>query len=120
MRLSQNFSFGKAALRFAVLQSFKPEKPQSLSQNRAPGCAGDVSAQSISFGIGSIIYAKAESDMTCIYFEQILDSHRYRVLRGSTFYKVTRPLTMDGVKRNVTRNDKTDIPGAVIVSPGKV
>jgi HEPN domain-containing protein len=34
-RLSQNFSFGKATLKFAVLQGFKPEKPQSLSQNRA-------------------------------------------------------------------------------------
>jgi hypothetical protein len=28
MRLSQNFSFGKATLKFAVLQGFKPEKPQ--------------------------------------------------------------------------------------------
>jgi hypothetical protein len=34
-RLSQNFSFGKATLKFAVLQGFKPEKPRSLSQNRA-------------------------------------------------------------------------------------
>jgi hypothetical protein len=30
-RLSQNFSFGKATLKFAVLQGFKPEKPQSLT-----------------------------------------------------------------------------------------
>jgi hypothetical protein len=41
-------------LKFAVLQGFKPEKPQNLSQNRAPGRAGDVSAQSNSFGTGSI------------------------------------------------------------------
>jgi hypothetical protein len=66
-----------------------------------------------------IIYAKTKPDMTYIYFEQILDSHRYRVLRGSTFYKVTRPLAMDDIKRIVTRNDKTGISGAVITSPGK-
>jgi hypothetical protein len=44
-------------LRLAVLQGFKPEKPQSLFQNRAPGCAGNVSARSISFGTGSIYIA---------------------------------------------------------------
>ena len=39
-----------------------------------------------------IVYAKAEPGMTYIYFEQIFGSHRNRVLRGSTFYKVTRSL----------------------------
>ncbi|GHV75551.1 hypothetical protein AGMMS49942_03720 [Spirochaetia bacterium] len=63
-----------------------------------------------------IIYAKTEPDMTYIYFEQILDSHRYRVLRGNTFYKVTRPLGMDDIKKIVTWNDKTDISGAVSVN----
>jgi hypothetical protein len=58
--------------------------------------------------------------MTYIYFEQVLDSHRYQVLRGSTFYKVTRPLSMDDIKKIVIRNDKTDISGAAIVSSGKV
>jgi hypothetical protein len=66
-----------------------------------------------------VIYAKSEQDMTYIYFEQVLDSNRYRLLRGSTFYKVTRALVMDDIKRIVTRNDKTDISGAAIVSPGK-
>jgi len=66
-----------------------------------------------------IVYAKAEPCMTYIYFEQIFGSHRNRVLRGSTFYKVTRPLVMDDIKRIVTRNEKTDISGAVIVSLGK-
>jgi hypothetical protein len=66
------------------------------------------------------IYVKTEPDMTSIYFEHILDSHRYRVLRGSTFYKVTRPLVMNDIKRIITRNDKTDISGAVIVSPAKL
>jgi hypothetical protein len=66
-----------------------------------------------------VIYAKTEPDMTYIYFEQILDSHRYRVLRGNTFYKVTRPLVMDDIKKIVTWNDKTDISGAAIVSTDK-
>jgi hypothetical protein len=65
------------------------------------------------------IYAKTGPDMTYIYFEQVLDSHRYRVLRGSTFYKVTRPLVMDDIRKIVTWNDKTDLSGAAVVSPGK-
>jgi hypothetical protein len=65
-----------------------------------------------------IIYAKTESHMTYIYFEQILDSHRRRALRGSTFYKVTRPLSMEDIKKIVVRNDKTDLSGTAIVSPG--
>jgi hypothetical protein len=64
------------------------------------------------------IYAKTGSDMTYIYFEQVLNSHRYRVLRGSTFYKVTRPLGMDDIRKIVTRNDKTDLSRAAVVSPG--
>ena len=67
-----------------------------------------------------IIYAKTYPDMTYIYFEQVLDSRRYRVLRGSTLYKVTRPLVTDDIKRIITRNDKTDISEALIMSPGKV
>jgi hypothetical protein len=47
--------FWESTLKFAVLQGFKPEKPQSLSQNRAPDRAGNVSAQSNSFGTGSIV-----------------------------------------------------------------
>ena len=66
-----------------------------------------------------IVYAMTEPDMTYIYFEQIFGSHRNRVLRGSTFYKVTRPLVMDDIKRIVTRNEKTDISGAAVVSLGR-
>ena len=66
-----------------------------------------------------IVYAMVEPDMTYVYFEQIFESHRIRALRGSTFYKVTRPLVMDNIKRIVTRNEKTDISGAAIVSLGK-
>ena len=66
-----------------------------------------------------IVYAMTEPDMTYIYFEQIFRSHRNQVLRGSTFYKVTRPLVIDDIKRIVTRNEKTDISEAAIVSLGK-
>jgi hypothetical protein len=65
------------------------------------------------------IYAKTGPDMTYIYFEQVLNSRRYRVLRGSTFYKVSRPLVMDDIRKIVIWNDKTDLSGAAVVSPGK-
>jgi len=70
-------------------------------------------------GCRYIVYAKAEPDMTYIYFEKIFGSHRNRVLRGSTFFKVTRQLVMDEIKRIVARNGKTDIAGAAIVSLNK-
>jgi hypothetical protein len=58
LRLFQNFSFGTATFKNAVLQGFSLKTARafgsSLFQNRAPGCAGNVSAQSISFGTGSI------------------------------------------------------------------
>jgi hypothetical protein len=40
-------------LKNAVLQGFSLKNCMSLVQNRAPGYAGNVSAQSISFGTGS-------------------------------------------------------------------
>ncbi|MDR1148777.1 MAG: hypothetical protein LBK66_09115 [Spirochaetaceae bacterium] len=38
-------------------------------------------------------YAKTEPDMTYIYFEQVLDSHRYRYYEAARFTKLpTRSL----------------------------
>jgi hypothetical protein len=60
------------------------------------------------------VYVKAEAGVTFFYFEEILDSNRNRALRSSTFYKITRPQTLDEVLRNVTRNNKTDVSKAKI------
>jgi hypothetical protein len=60
-----------------------------------------------------------ESGVTYLYFEEILQGRKNKALRGSTFYKVTRPLTADDVLRNVTRNNKTDISGAKTYIAGK-
>jgi hypothetical protein len=57
--------------------------------------------------------------MTYLYFEQILNSRKNKALRGSTFYKITRPLTFAGILKNVSRNDKTDITGAGTYTAGK-
>lgn len=58
------------------------------------------------------VYAKMESEVTYLYFEEILHGRKNKALRGCTFYKVTRPLKLDDVLKNVSRNDKTDITGA--------
>jgi hypothetical protein len=60
------------------------------------------------------IYIKIEVDITYLYFEEVLDSNRNKALRSSTFYKVTRPLSLDDVLKNVVRNNKTDISKAKI------
>jgi hypothetical protein len=65
------------------------------------------------------VYVKAEAGITYIYFEQILDSRKNKALRGSTFYKVTRLLTLTEVLNNVSRNDKTDVTGAKTYVAGK-
>jgi hypothetical protein len=66
-----------------------------------------------------IVYVKTETGITYFYFEQILDSRKNKAFRGSTFYKVTRSLSLDEVLKNVSRNDKTDITGAKIYRTGK-
>jgi hypothetical protein len=66
-----------------------------------------------------IVYMKAEAGITYLYFEQILDSRKSKALRSSTFYKVTRPLTLVEVLKNISRNDKTDVTGAKTYIAGK-
>jgi hypothetical protein len=66
-----------------------------------------------------IVYAKTAPNMTYLYFEQVLYSRKNKALRGSTFYKVTRALTLDEVLKTVSRNEKTDISGAKIYLAGK-
>jgi hypothetical protein len=61
-----------------------------------------------------IVYVKIETGITYFYFEQILDSRKNKALRGSTFYKVTRSLSLDEVLKSVSRNNKTDITGTKI------
>jgi hypothetical protein len=61
-----------------------------------------------------IVYIKTEAGITYLYFEQILSSRKNKALRGSTFYKVSRPLLPDEILKNVSRNNKTDITGAKI------
>jgi hypothetical protein len=62
------------------------------------------------------IYIKIENEMTWFYFDHVLDSKRNRTLRSDTLYKVTRQLTLDEIIRNITRNDKTDISKANILT----
>jgi hypothetical protein len=62
-------------------------------------------------------YTKTENGVTYLYFEEILQGRKNKALRGCAFYKVTRPLTVDDVLKNVTRNDKTDISEAKIYEP---
>jgi hypothetical protein len=61
-------------------------------------------------------YIRIEADITYFYFDEVLDSKRNKSLRSSTFYKVTRPLSLDDVLKNVSRNNKTDISKAKILA----
>jgi hypothetical protein len=62
------------------------------------------------------VYIKIEADITYLYFDEVLNSKRNKALRSSTFYKVTRPLSLDEVLKNVTRNDRTDVSKAKILT----
>jgi hypothetical protein len=61
-------------------------------------------------------YAKINDRVTWIYFEEVLISRKNKSLRGKTLYKITRPLLIDEFVKNVTRNNKTDISKAVVLS----
>jgi hypothetical protein len=62
------------------------------------------------------VYVKIEAGITYLYFDEVLDSKRNKALRSSTFYKVTRPLSLEEVLKNVARNDRTDISKAKILT----
>ncbi|MCL2215301.1 MAG: hypothetical protein FWC06_08890 [Treponema sp.] len=61
-------------------------------------------------------YAKTCNGMTYLYFEDVMKSRKNKVLRGKTLYKITRLISFDEFQNNVTRNNKTDISKAAIVS----
>jgi len=61
------------------------------------------------------VYVKIDTGITYFYFEDILCSNRNKCLRGRTLYKITRPLSLDEVLKNITKNDKTDISKAKIL-----
>jgi hypothetical protein len=65
------------------------------------------------------VYIKIETGMTYLYFDEVLNSKRNKALRSTTLYKVTRPLTLDEVLKNVTGNDKTDVSKAKILTMSK-
>jgi hypothetical protein len=62
------------------------------------------------------VYIKIETGMTYLYFDEVLNSKRNKALRSSTFYKITRPLSLDEVLKNTTRNDRTDVSKAKILT----
>ena len=58
-------------------------------------------------------YAKIDNGITYLYFEEVLSSRKNKSLRGKTFYKITRPISLDEFLKNVSRNKKTDISKAI-------
>jgi hypothetical protein len=62
------------------------------------------------------VYIKIEKDMTYLYFDEVMNSKRNKALRSATLYKVTRPLTLDEVLKNVSGSNKTDVSKAKILT----
>jgi hypothetical protein len=54
-------------------------------------------------------YAKREDGATYLYYEEVLNSNRNKALRGRTFYKIMKPLDMEGFEKIVTMNEKSDL-----------
>ena len=53
-----------------------------------------------------------EPGVTYLYFDKVLDSNRNRALRGSTFYKIVKPLDMGNLERIVNINGISDLSRA--------
>ena len=58
------------------------------------------------------VYAKRIENETFLFFDEVMDSKRNKALRGSTFYKIKKPLDMDGFIRIIIMNGKSDISRA--------
>jgi hypothetical protein len=63
---------------------------------------------------GSIVnaYAKREAGRTYLYFDEVMNSTHNRALRSRTFYKIMKPLDMEGFEKIVTMNELSDLSGA--------
>jgi hypothetical protein len=57
-------------------------------------------------------YVKREDGITYLYYEEVLDSNRNKALRSRTFYKIMKPLDMNGFEKIITMNEKSDLSGA--------
>jgi len=58
------------------------------------------------------VYVKMEPGLTYLYYDEVLDSNRNKVLRGRTFFKIAKPLDMDNLERIVAMNGITDLSRA--------
>ena len=62
------------------------------------------------------VYVKIDNNITYMYFEEVLISRKNKALRGKTFYKITKILSLEEVFKNVSKNGKTDISKAKIIN----
>ena len=58
------------------------------------------------------VYVKMEPGVTYLYFDKVLKSNRNRALRGSTFFKIVKPLDMENLERIVNMNGISDLSRA--------
>ena len=58
------------------------------------------------------VYVKMESGVTYLYFDKVLNSNHNKALRGSTFFKIVKPLDMEILERIVNMNGKFDLSRA--------
>ena len=65
------------------------------------------------------VYVKMEPGVTYLYFDKVLNSNRNKALRGSTFFKIVKPLDMENLERIITMNELTDLSrGKKIIAAG--
>jgi hypothetical protein len=63
-------------------------------------------------------YAKRDERATYLFFEEVLNSKRNKVLRGRTFYKIIKPLDMENFEKIITMNGITDLTGVIKIATG--
>ncbi|MDR2608515.1 MAG: hypothetical protein LBC57_09000 [Treponema sp.] len=63
---------------------------------------------------GAIVnaYTKRKNGATYLYFDEVINSTHNKALRSRTFYKLIKPLDMEGFERIVTMNRISDLSGA--------
>jgi hypothetical protein len=57
-------------------------------------------------------YAKREAGRTYLYFDEVMNSTHNKALRSRTFYKIVKPLDMEGFEKIVTMNKISDLSRA--------
>jgi len=65
------------------------------------------------------VYVKRDTELTYLYYDEMLNSNHNKALRGCTLFKIVKLLDMENLERIVIMNERTNLSSAIkIIAAG--